>query len=493
MSSISSIQDAANNAQLHKLTAPDMSVLKTMSAAPSFPFACFGNFGKRLEEMAKAKSCPADYIGSSVLIGFAGVLANIRAVECGPDWVEHPILWGAIVGNPSAGKSQAIDTIAKRLEALEANIQAGHPEQLQRWEASAAFAAERENIWLSEVKTAATNHLQKPTKPDDAITPKKPHRVRLVSQDTTTEKLGDICAKQVRPPISIHDELSAMIGGFDRYSAGRSDRAFYLKAFGSRRHVVERKSQAQPLIIDRLSLAVLGGIQPDKLVSIVLKGDDDGFASRFLFTFPDPVPLRRVNSLPEIGLHSNQLKKFLDLEAPDGPVVIPLTAEAADTFFEARQKCRNHSLAESGLMASAWGKGDGLIARLALTFEYANWTNGPEPLSVSNISIAFAAGLFIEYFMPMAQRCFGIASLPLDLRAAAALARYVLNKKPSEINLRQLRREAGISGLSSVADFDTAAEALVEAVWLFPVTKEGPGRNAKTFTVNPLIFEEAEQ
>ena len=108
MSSISSIQDAANNAQLHNLTAPDMSVIKTMHAAPSFPFDCFGNFGKRLEELAEAKSCPADYIGLSVLIGFAGVLANIRAVECGPDWVEHPVLWGAIVGNPSAGKSQAI-------------------------------------------------------------------------------------------------------------------------------------------------------------------------------------------------------------------------------------------------------------------------------------------------------------------------------------------------------------------------------------------------
>ena len=480
-----------SNASVHKLTPPDMSVLSTMQPAPSFPFGCFGNFGKRLEELAEAKACPADYVALSALVGIAGTLTNIRAVECGPDWVENPPLWAAIVGVPGLGKSQAIDTVAKPLETLEAALQADYPEQLLKWEASAAYAAEREKTWLSEVKDAADGRLQSPPKPDDALTPDKPHRIRLVSQDSTTEKLGDICAKQVRPPISIHDELSALIGGFDRYSGGGGDRAFYLKAFGSRRHVIERKSQAEPLIIDRLSLSVLGGIQPDRLTSIVLKGDDDGFASRFLFTFPDPVPLRRVTSFPDMGSFANHLKKLVELEAPEGPRIIPLTQEAADTFFQARQVCRAESMVESGLMASAWGKGGGLIARLALTLEYANWADGPEPNAVSNVSIAYAAGLFTEYFMPMAQRCFGIASLPKDMKAAAALAKYILNKKPGKINIRQLRREAGIAGLSSTADYDDAADTLEEAHWLFPIPTEGPGRKAKSWTVNPSIFEVA--
>ncbi len=60
-----------------------------------------------------------------------------------------------------------------------------------------------------------------------------------------------------------------------RYSGGGSDRRFYLKAYGGRAYTVERMGR-KPVHIERLTVGVLGGIQPDRLHSLLIRSDDDG-------------------------------------------------------------------------------------------------------------------------------------------------------------------------------------------------------------------------
>lgn len=95
-----------------------------------------------------------------------------------------------------------------------------------------------------------------------------------------------------------------------------------------------------------------------------------------------------------------------------------------------------------------------------------------------------------DYFKPMVERVFGDASIPEEERLAATLARYIIKTKPKIINLRKIRREARLQGLSRADKMQGAANALMEAGWLFEVdgTTE-VGRPRGDYAVNPRLWE----
>jgi hypothetical protein len=87
----------------------------------------------------------------------------------------------------------------------------------------------------------------------------------------------------------LRDELSGWLGGFDRYNkgSGGSERAFWLEATGGGPFKIDRKLSPS-VYVPRLALAMLGSIQPDRLTGLIT-GVDDGLASRFLWSWPEPV------------------------------------------------------------------------------------------------------------------------------------------------------------------------------------------------------------
>jgi len=95
---------------------------------------------------------------------------------------------------------------------------------------------------------------------------------------------------------------------------------------------------SEPIHIPHLTVGVLGSIQPDKL-PVVTGGADDGFASRFLWMWPDPVEGFTLNREPIDS--SNQIEAFrhlFRLEVPKehqggrGPGRVELSNEAAHRF-----------------------------------------------------------------------------------------------------------------------------------------------------------------
>jgi len=61
---------------------------------------------------------------------------------------------------------------------------------------------------------------------------------------------------------------------------------------------------------------VLGGIQPNRLQSCLLKGDDDGLSARFLYIYPNSVPRQRPKHLVDDKI-IKQITGKLDALAPD--------------------------------------------------------------------------------------------------------------------------------------------------------------------------------
>ncbi|WP_407529061.1 hypothetical protein [Methylobacterium oryzisoli] len=100
-----------------------------------------------------------------------------------------------------------------------------------------------------------------------------------------------------------------------------------------------------------------------------------------------------------------------------------------------------------------------------------------------------AVELLQEYFIPMAERVFGDASIPVAERRAMQLARYLRQTGRTEFNARDLRREIG-GMLREAEHMDIACAGLVEAGLIRPrPTRLGgtKGRQTKHYEVNPVV------
>ena len=78
---------------------------------------------------------------------------------------------------------------------------------------------------------------------------------------------------------------------------------------------------------------------------------------------------------------------------------------------------------------------------------------------ISVRAIEAAAGLLDAYFIPMAERVFGNAAIPMAERNAMVLARYLRSIRASTFNAKIMRREIG-GALREAAEMDAACEAL---------------------------------
>jgi hypothetical protein len=146
----------------------------------------------------------------------------------------------------------------------------------------------------------------------------------------------------------------------------------------------------------------------------------------------------------------------------------------------------------SGMFAGALGKARGHVLRLANVIEHLWWPGeykGAEPEEISRQAVVAAAALLDAYFIPMAERVFGDAAIPLTERNAMVLIRHVRRSGRGEFNAKTLRREIG-GALRESAAMAAACEALCEAGLIRSRSEKvaGPGRPAKNYIVNPAVL-----
>ena len=176
------------------------------------------------------------------------------------------------------------------------------------------------------------------------------------------------------------------------------------------------------------------------------------------------------------------------------PRTILLEEKAADEFqawWEHKQW--NAKLVAGGRLAGAIGKLDGVTLRIAQVLEFLNWawrqSNTPEPEKVSLESVQNALRIIDDWVRPNLERVFAEASLPEAHRDAMAVGRWLLKTKPTKVNARELRRQAGFPGPKDSKKMDAALEVLVDARWISLQSGDGLGRSRKDFIVNPVIYE----
>jgi hypothetical protein len=304
---------------------------------------------------AEAQGAPADYIAAVVLAVVGGVIGNALWAAPWGEWREPPIVNVALIGAPSSGKSPALDALVQPLQAIEADANADWAERRREHATRKAAAAERRDHWQREVKAAVEQGNPPPLLPADADEPEPVQRRRVLSTDPTIEKAGRLAAANPRGLILVRDELAGWIAGMGRYGNGAgADRAFWLQAYGGRPWIPDRvKDGDAEVSVPHLTWAIIGGIQPDRLASALLAGDDDGLAARFLYTWPAPVPPRRPppgRSLAEIRRWLGRLRSLP--WTPPEPVLVPFTDEAQAILQEWREGVARMEAGATGLLLS---------------------------------------------------------------------------------------------------------------------------------------------
>ena len=480
---------------------PDMSAARQNRRAPApLPIEVFGPmWSDWIIAAAEGASCPADYVAMPLLAAAAMLIGNARWVSAWQGWREPPALWVGIVGDPSANKSPGTDPVLEILRSLETEMAGGFEATHREWATARESAKCARESWAKDVATAGKGGAPAPMMPASAVEPPEPMRPRILISDATAEALGGLVAAHEKGLLFFRDELAGWFNGFGRYSGSGADRAFWVEAYGGRPFTIDRVKHPLPVIIPRLSIGVLGGVQPDRLTDLIA-GPDDGQQARFIWSWPDKVPPRRPVRHASFEGGRAALQKLIELPLIPGedgtprPFLCPVADDAAEIFDQWR---REHSEAEvSGSLASAFGKAPGHLLRLALVLEHLWWcaktSIAMPPNRISKAAVLAAAGLVDDYLKPMAERVFGDAALPEGDRIAATVAGWILREKPAVLNARDLRRKARLPGLREAEKVKLALNVLVEADWLRPVfgrAGDRTGRQREDYQINPRLYE----
>jgi hypothetical protein len=479
---------------------PDLSLLGTgRRPAAAFPVELLGPFWSDwAERRAQGASAPVDYVAVSLLASASAALANVRWPVAGAGWSEPPVLWAALVGSPSAGKSPSMDAAFDLIRHAEDRMGSGYDQERRDYETNKQAAKAKRDLWETELRAALKNGGSAPHMPEEAEEPDAPVRPRIRVADVTTEKLGALAAALPRGLLLVRDELSGWLGTFDRYGGGGSDRAFAIEQYGGRSYVVDLMKTPEPLRIRHLSIGVLGGVQPDKLPDII-EGPDDGLASRLLWTWPDStlgftLARHRVDEADarHAFMRLAELRMGTDELGFPEPLRLRLSEGAENEIEAFAAEMKRRAEEASGIFAGSLGKARGHVLRLSLVLEHLWWCGEMvtrEPTSVNEKAVLAAAGLVDGYFIPMAERVYGDAAIPVSERGAMTLARHIRKVGLVEFNARELRREIG-GRLREAAAMEDACQALVEAGLVRPrFTRAGHrrGREARNYEVNPAL------
>ena len=450
-----------------------------------------------VQSAAEAKAAPPDYVVAALLAVCGALVGNTHWASPWKGWAEPPVIWAVAIGSPSANKSPGLDSVLVPLRRAERAQREKAQATLADWRAKADLAKIVEGTWKEEVRVAVKGGQEPPKRPSAANPGPEPIMPRFAVSDTTVEKLAVIVASQPRGTLLARDELAGWLQGMSRYSGGGSDRPFWLEAYGGRSYSVERMGR-DPVYIDRLSVGVLGGIQPDRLRSLLMKSDDDGLLARFLPVWPAPAPIKRPEDTHDDTFLDGALARLLSLDlVPDEsggkrPWLVPFADDARNLLDIFRRNVREWEVEAEGLLLSFIGKLPGLAVRLSLVLSMLDWASSEadKPDAITAWHFGRAAHFVESYLLPMARRAYSEASASKGERAARRLISLLRESELRSFTARDVLRMER-TGLATSDDLNPGISALVEADIVrevpLPAQSKG-GRPSRLYSVNPKIF-----
>jgi len=354
-------------------------------------------------DAAEGLGVPLDFLAVPAIVACAAAIGRVVAVrpKVQDRWIERAILWGAVIGRPSAGKSPALAPARRMLARLEAQERKAHEahvrELLAEQIVGVASAANAKALVRKALADGDADGAKKLAKDAAKAAPQTPPEPRIVVSDSTIEKLGELLNENPRGLLMVRDELTGWLASLDR-EGHESDRAFWLECWNGTGPFVTDRIGRGTIRIDACAVSLLGGIQPGKLAEYVrgaVKGglSDDGLMQRFqLAVYPDlPSSWTYRDRAPSAADELRAWRTFERMRsitaASVGATVaegfdlpwLPLADDARALWIEWQGELmpRLRSGAEPAHMESHLAKFPALACRLALVLHLVDAEGGP--------------------------------------------------------------------------------------------------------------------
>lgn len=230
---------------------------------------------------------------------------------------------------------------------------------------------------------------------------------QLITSDITTEGTSYLLSTTASHGLIVFkDEFIGFIYGQNQYKSKGSDKEYWLSAFNGVPIIVNRRGNP-PIIVNDPNITLLGGIQPD-LLDKITPSLKSGFLGRFIFLFPDKIPLRYSTKVVDPKLRTyyqntiqNLCKKHvqLSIRQPKKTNILELSIGANEVW---EKWIKDHyAEIESGLpmnLDETWHKLTSYLHRIALNLELLKYANSKDfPANISQDSMEKSVRL-ISFF-----------------------------------------------------------------------------------------------
>lgn len=431
------------------------------------------------EDASEGLQVPLDFVAVPTMVALAGTIGRRVGLSMKQHarWIERPILWGYVVGRPSSGKSPALAPVRRMLDRLDAEERRNFAEKVYDFEARAlmnvAAKANAKRKLRAAMKNGDSTAAQKAAK-DALVNIRPPSEPRIVVNDGTIEKIGELLNSNPRGLVQIRDELAGWLAMMNR-EGREGDREFWLECWnGDGSFTVDRIGRGT-VRIEACALSIIGGIQPGKLSEYVqdsLRGGflDDGLMQRFqLAVYPDlSTNWTYTDRRPDEAAEQQAWQTFKRLRSLDPDTIGSERAEWCDVPFIRLVDEAQGLFSEwlTGLMRRlrggdepAWleshlAKYPSLVGRLSLVLHLADGFTGP----VTGETLARALD-WCEYLEGHARRLYAPAT---DRGLSGAhLIRRRRSKLGDMFTARDIYRRCW-SGLSDPKVVQEALDVLLE-------------------------------
>jgi putative DNA primase/helicase len=423
-------------------------------------------------DSSERMQCPPDFLAAGLIISSSSVIARNIVIQPKLEdtgWIEHPNLWGVIIGKPSLLKSPTLSIAMSALEKLEQKSRELHINQVKEFNVDCELAelSEKANknkasALIKDGNRAEAKAILMADKVDDED---EPTQSRYVINDGTIEKIADLLCSNTHGLLVFRDELSGWFNNLNKPDK-TNDRSFLLESWnGNKSYTVDRIGRGTTHIpINRLS--ILGGIQPDmysKIVDASSSGSQggDGLLQRFqIAVYPNVVnKVTFVDRAPNKEAIKQFEDKLLSLvnwsDEADNQLVLKFNEPAYQLYkqwFTENELLFRDSLLSPSL-ESHYAKYRGLVPSIACIFHVLNNDDFESNFEVDEITLKSAIS-YVEYLRSHAERIYALPEQFVLKAAKNLLAKF--DKLDSQFTLRDVKRKKW----SGLVDGDVVEAAL---------------------------------
>ena len=456
-------------AQTLKLKAIQNELSGKINTSIDFPLNVFDNKTRALIlELQKCYDAPIEYIAVA-LLSCISILLDCRAeieLSKASSWVEPPVCWFAIVGEPSQKKTPCLKIAKRILDEYDELLCKEYERKMEVYNSDYAEYKVNLSLYKSGLKSGNGN-LKLP------IEPKKPLKPRLTTQDATTEALcyAVNANKEINRGVAVFsDELAHFFKGLNQYKKGGNDLEYFIQTWDKKPQNIVRQGGAIDYTI-KAGHNIIGSIQPKVLdETLFSKGVDttNGWIERWLFVCTE---YTETGVLPEQNLNTmdiNDFKKRCDrlFSATNETKRYYLSEQAykcfSDFYKSVADLCKSDKL--TNLMKNYLKKQNSYVGRFSLIL---HCMENPENLEISKNAVERAI-LLISYFV----NCFKMLTterIAVNSLEDYALG-YMISRNITSISPTELRKK-NISRFKTLEQAQIALENLAD---------KGYGRIRKT-------------